>query len=261
MGSRRRRLAITGATAAAIAALAVVGALLIAAGPSDLARAADRMSAQNMFGRLRLEMSTTDGHFAISGTTRETADGSRGISVGTVRQGSRELPLSTLVIDGRVWVRFPGAPRLMPPGKRWVHMVDDAVAPRTLTPAQFAHFLADADDVHEVADDERVLGRLTTHYRGLLDLEDVAGEVGGTTAERYRRRFGDRDLRVPIEAWISRDGLPRRLTLRMHAGGESFDSSIDIVRYGVPVHVRRPPAARVIEQRDWIAYTKQLEPS
>ena len=118
-----------------------------------------------------------------------------------------------------------------------------------LTPSQFARFLSEADDVSEVGE-ERIRGRMATHYQGTVDLEELFDEVGEESEERVERLL-DGSSNAPdmgVDAYIAEDGLPVRL--RMWVGESDydwFDQTIDILEYGVPVDVQPPPDSRVIE--------------
>ena len=249
----RRRIAI--GVLAAVAAV-VAGLLIGRPGKSDLAVAGERMHAQNMRGTFAIKADTGSRRFSFAGSMLEVADGSRGRLTGIVEQPSAgAVPVDLIVVHDDTWMRFPSRPRLLPRGKRWVHMVDRSSTPQSLTPSQFSRFLADAGDVSKVGD-ARVSGLSTTHYRATLSAREVVHEIGGATEKRFDSHFGDRDLKIPVEAWIARDGLPRRLKVAMSLGDASIDIVIQIARYGVPVPTHAPPRQQVIEERDWDAYTQ-----
>jgi hypothetical protein len=84
--------------------------------------------------------------------------------------------------------------------------------------------------------------------RGLVDVKEIAEEVGGETEERLDRLLGDRTIRVPVEAWIGRDGLPARIGLDVNQDGQSFKMTADILEYGVPVDVKPPAEDATIEE-------------
>jgi hypothetical protein len=166
--------------------------------------------------------------------------------------------MAMLNVDDEFWIRYrtPEAARAMPKGKPWVHMVDRTVAPTSLTPSEFATFLAEADEVEAVGE-ARVMGRTTTHSRGIIDVEKLGDEIGGETKERLERAIeqanlpGDKKLGLPVEAWISEDGLPVRLRMWCGQGKDSFDMTTDILEYGVPVEVEPPPPSKVIEEAEF----------
>ena len=56
---------------------------------------------------------------------------------------------------------------------------------------------------------------------------------------------------LPIEAWISEEGLPVRMCFKCGNAKESFDMTMDVLEYGVPVEVEPPPGPKVIEQSEF----------
>ncbi|MEU6348860.1 LppX_LprAFG lipoprotein [Streptomyces sp. NPDC047072] len=107
---------------------------------------------------------------------------------------------------------------------------------RSTTPDQSVKLLLHSADVREVGE-ERVDGRATTHYSGTVATEDVTDaslkerlEDAGVTTETVDIWIDDRDLLVKkVEKAGTANG---RVTQTAHYSD-----------YGVPVTVRRPPAA------------------
>jgi hypothetical protein len=56
--------------------------------------------------------------------------------------------------------------------------------------------------------------------------------------------------KLPIEAWVSRHGLPLRIRAA-HAADESVDMTVDLLEFGVPVNGQTPPDEKVIEEADF----------
>jgi hypothetical protein len=108
-----------------------------------------------------------------------TADGSRGRFDLTYRADGGQFRMEGILVGDEVWFRSRDFRRFMPNGKRWVHMVDDTMPVRTLTPSQFAKLLAESDGVREVSDAAQLDGRSVTHYAGKLEVGRVVDEVGG----------------------------------------------------------------------------------
>jgi hypothetical protein len=251
--SMRRRIAI----GVLVAVVAVVAGLLIGRpGRSDLAVAGERMRAQNLRGTFSIVARSPKESFSFAGDVLTTADSSRGRLTGVVAiPGQGRVAVDMLDVGDDFWMRFPKAPQLLPHGKRWVHMVDRDSAPESLTPSQLSRMLADAGDAEKVGS-ERVSGVATTHYRARLDARDAMHQIGGVTEKRFERRFGGHDFQVPVEAWIAKDGLPRRIEVDFHLGAASMRATVQIARYGVPVSTHAPPPDQVIEERDWDAFTQ-----
>lgn len=259
--SRGRRIAIGVAAAITAAIVAVVLTAVIGPGESDLARAAGRMRARSAVSLVDMAISTGGRAFSLKGRSETRADGSRRRFRGTLQDTSQSLPIKDVGIGGEHWVSFPDMPRMLPAGKHWVHLADRNAVPSTLTPSQLARVMVDAADVGKVADRQTVDGVPTTEYRGLVSFRELAAEIGGQTRARLERILGSGDVKVPIRAWIGRDGLPRRLAITWRVGRDWIDAAFDMVRYGVKVDPPRPPAASVVEEDDWLAYLRSRRSS
>jgi hypothetical protein len=249
--------------AAGLVLAALLGGLVLLGGEDspgvELADAAQRIEGESMRQRVTMRYGDATGRYEISGEGVVAADSSRGKFDMDVTMKDEALTFRMLMrgIGDEFWFRYPRLERRMPRGKPWVHAVDKSTAPTTLTPSEFAEFLSDADEVSEVGE-ERVLGKMTTHYQGMIDLEDLVDEIGGETEERFERALeasdfpDDKRPGLSIEAYISEDGLPVRLRIW---GGESddnsFDMTTDILEYGVPVEVEEPPPSQVIEEAEF----------
>jgi hypothetical protein len=244
-------------TVAIVAAALVVGLVGRGASGSSLASAADRMQGQNM--RLKLTMGVSDprdGDAAVSMTGVSSADGSRSAGRGVYDPKAKgpSVTMDIRMIRDDMWMHVIGLPGVMPKGKRWVHMVDRSHAPETLTPAEFTRFLADADGVEVVGEDEPMGGDVTTHYQGTVNIQEIADELQGESKARLERLTRGRRADLPIDAWIGRDGLPKRISVSASGAGSSADITVDVLEYGVPVDVSPPPAAQVIEEDAWNVY-------
>ena len=183
-----------------------------------------------------------------------TADGTRGRFDFTYHAEQGRFRMRGIVVGDDIWFRAPVFQRFMPNGKRWVHMVDETMPVRTLTPSQLARMLAESDDVREVSDAAQLRGQSVTHYAGTLQVGEVAEELGGESGRRLEAVAGGAERVVPVEAWVSNEsGLPVRATTETHS--ERF--SADMLEYGVPVDVEPPPAYEVIEESAFDELTEE----
>jgi hypothetical protein len=250
------------AIAAVVVGLALVGGLALVRGGDEtgvaLADAAERIEGESMLMRFTMGMSDKSGDYSVRGEGPWTADSSRGIAEMTITFGDEPPIDMTLRNVGRdYWFRSKQLNGILPPGKRWVHSYDRAGPATTLTPSQFASFLADADDVEEIGA-ARVLDQAATHYRGVLDLEELADEIGGETGKQLEAALEREDIPegskpgMPIEAWLAEDdGLPVRMRIWSGDAKASMDMTIDILEYGVSVEVEPPPENTVIEESEF----------
>jgi hypothetical protein len=103
-----------------------------------------------------------------------------------------------------------------------------------------------------------VRGVPTVHYRAVIDLAKAAKNA--PAALRAAVRKSDARLiemlgtdRMPMDVWIGRDRLVRRIAYRVSVpvaatgGTMAMDMRLDFFDFGVPVHVTAPPARQVAE--------------
>lgn len=244
-----KRWAIIG-TAVVATALGIFAVLSLSnSGGSPLAEAGERIEGQSM--RMQLDMIFVlpkEGTVKAKGPGVMAADGSSGSMQLMYTIKGQKIPMDLRNIVDEWWFHSDRFSSFMPRGKRWVHSVDKTTAPETLTPSEFAQFLANADDVDKVSDEAMVNGKPTAHYVGAVDALEIAEEVGGETEDRFNRILHGQHALVPIEAWIGRDGLPARIRVNC---GDQMTMTADIVEYGVPVDIERPPAGATIEEAEF----------
>ena len=250
-----KRLGLIGAAVPATAA-AIFAVLSLSGGAgSPLAEAGERMAGQSMRMTLDMSFPWPEGQTDVTGTGVSSADGTRVILRAryTLPGVPEKMPLTMRMIGDDLWFRYTGTYRsLMPGGKTWVHGRDTTTPSEGLTPSEYARFLANADDVEKVDDDAPINGKPTTYYKGLVNVAEIAEEIGGETEDRFDRLIGGRDIRVPVQAWIGRDGLPVRINVQMKdSKGRPVKLNIDVLEYGVPVDVEPPLAAATIEEREF----------
>jgi hypothetical protein len=243
-----------------VAVVVIVAAFMALRGDSSnaLADAAGRMAGENTRVKISMGVDEAGETYSVTGTGNVAADNSAGEMDAVLGIEGRKLDAQIRNIGDRFWyrIREPEFRQVMPPGKRWVHAVDRTTPATSLSPSEFASFLAEADDVDELEDDVMIRGKPTTHYSGVVDVEDLADEIGGESKERIEAAIekSDREpgqkVGLPIQAWISRDGLPLRM--RIYTQGESsLDMRADILEYGVEVDVEPPPESTVISEAEF----------
>jgi hypothetical protein len=242
-----RIFAIVGAiVAAALGVLAVV--LLAAPSSSPLAQAAGRLEAQNV--RLRVEYHfIEDGKpITMAGTALIEATNRRmRLEVKTSFPGVDEpFDQTILAVGDDVWLHMPRFDEFMPKGKPWVHVIEREAGLNSMTPSDYARFVAGADDV-EKKETTTIRGQRVTHYGGAVNVRDMAKETGGKMKQFYEDKLGDADVFVPIEVWVADDGRPARIAI--HAKSNTILA--DVLEYDVPVDVKPPPASRTISEAEF----------
>jgi hypothetical protein len=248
-----KRWGIIGAGIVATA-LAIFAVLALSSGSgSPLAEAGERMAGQSMRMKLVMSFPLPEGQMDVAGAGVSSADGTH------VEMSARytlpgvmdDVPIDMRMRGDDMWMHSKMFASIMPAGKRWVHMRDTETPSESLTPTEYSRFLANADDVEVVDDDATVDGAPTTHYKGEVNVQEIADEIGGESEKRFERMLGNRDLPVPVEAWVGRDGLPVRIKVDYRQGDKHVTISADVLEYGVPVDVNPPPAAVTIEEAEF----------
>jgi hypothetical protein len=219
---------------------------------------------------------TTSGSIAITG--RGAFDYRRQAGRMTMDMGSALGNLAPpgsarvdVVFEGLVmYMRMPFLTRLIPGGKPWLKMdletigrqagVDFAALSQMgqSDPTQYLNYLAGAsDDVREVGK-QTIGGVQTTQYHAELDLQNVLEQVPAEIRDKARASIEALEEALaedamPVDVWIDRRGLPRRmsLTYEMKApeSEDTFDIrySAEISDYGTRVRIKPPPQSLVTD--------------
>jgi hypothetical protein len=77
--------------------------------------------------------------------------------------------------------------------------------------------------------------------------------VSARRGKYFEEKLGDRDLHIPIEAWIGEDGRPARIAVNL----QSESITADILEFGVPVDVEAPPASETISEAEFNRITAE----
>jgi hypothetical protein len=125
-------------------------------------------------------------------------------------------------------------------------------------PAQMLSTLEGESDSIVVVGHAVVRGVRTTRYHAVIDLSKVAGSA--PPALRAAARLSERRLaamlgrhRMAMDVWIGADGRVRRVAYRMSVAAPATgtvtttDVRMDMFAFGVPVHVKAPPASRTTD--------------
>jgi hypothetical protein len=157
-------------------------------------------------------------------------------------QGSFEA-----IADGRdTYLKGDQLP--LPPGKEWLKTTEAPSS--TLSPREFVDFLRESGEVDNEGTED-VGGEQTTHYRGSVNLRELA-EASRSELLRRLNQAPDVDaLDTTIDIWVRDDGLPARLALEVRPPQDEAAGSVkvttDILEYDVEVDAEPPPASKVVE--------------
>ncbi len=168
-------------------------------------------------------------------------------------QGQRMVSVERLV-GTTVYVRLPSA-GILGHGKSWIASSGSALAGTTggtggLTadPPQALEVVAGAA-TNVVPVGSATVDDVATHaYTAVIDIARVAAsEPAGVAATLRREAAATGVSAIPVEVWIDAQGRVRRLTERYTVARtrEAVVASIDIVSFGVSVHVTAPPPSTV----------------
>jgi hypothetical protein len=237
-----RILSLAGGVLAVV--IAAVALILLPADKNSLAEAAGKLDGLSLRAEMRMKVA---GQFSMEGPIVSSARGTRARwdahAVYAAENG--ELDFDILIVGQDSWFRYEQAAFAMPAGKRWVLSADDSEA-GGMTMGEVASFLRDADDV-ERKGETTIRGMRVTYYAGRANARDAAERSGPEKWERWKRKFGDGDIMVNVEAWIDEDGLPRRLAVDYRA----VSIRVDVLEYGVPVDIRAPSPGTTITEAEF----------
>jgi hypothetical protein len=242
------------AVAAALAAAGIAAVALLGGDGSkgvSLAEAAANVKGESMRARFDIEGSESGESFSFVGEGTMSADSTAGVMKGTLTvAGQQPIDADIRLRGADAWMASEQFANVMPPGKRWLHMRDPAMAAQTMTPSEFVRFLEDADDVEDLGE-EPVAGTRATHFRGKVDVGELAEETGGATAKRFERILAGRKLEMPIDVWVTADGLPKLMRINIDDGAARVRMEVEALEYGVPVNVEPPPERTVVEESEF----------
>ncbi len=176
-----------------------------------------------------------------------SADQQTGEMTATMEQGGEKLAFDALIVDGTMYLS--GDDFGLPGGKKWLKTPDAPTS--TMSPSEFVKFLQESGDVQEVGQEE-IRGEDTTHFRGPVDIKELAEESGPEIMQELRKSPEVDKLNFMVDVWVNPDGLPARLSLDITADGVkgAMNMTSELLEYDVPVDVEAPPSGEVAEPGD-----------
>lgn len=245
----RRRIVLGVAAAVALAvAIAVAVAVLGGGKEVSLADAAANIEGEAYRARFDLEVTGSE-PFTFAGTAVTVADQSRALIDGNITIDGTMMAAKMRLLDEDVWIDYgEGGPKL-PGGRQWLHMRDEEMATSTMTPSEFVEFLEDAPDV-ENRGKEPVLGTRATRFHGNIDAAELASRTEGGAAKRMAEALEGADLKIPLDVWVTDDGLPKLMRMNMDVGQTNMRMEVEVLEYGVDVDVALPAESTVVEESE-----------
>jgi hypothetical protein len=247
--------------------------------PQRLALVADRTTAT---GGVRMSLQQTmtvagQGSIPVSAEGRFDTKSQRGemtMSMNTSSLGGGgEAVQQRMIFDGLTfYMRSPLFEQLLPAGKRWLKFDLAAVGKQAgfdvgalvnssagQDPTQvLAYLKAASGDVKRVGS-ETVRGVKTTHYKATIDFRKVPDSAPADQRAAVRRsieqliKLGGTST-APIEVWIGKDGLARRILTTTTTGTAAqrvkLRQRIELYDFGTNVDVAIPRAGAVLDVGD-----------
>ena len=171
-----------------------------------------------------------------------------------------------LIFDGTTfYMKLAELSQLIPGAKPWLKLDLEALGKQEGVnlgqlqqlsqgdPTQALSYLRAAGEFAKVGT-ELVRGVETTHYKGTLDLDEVAAKLPADQRKSVEDVISQAGLaRIPAEAWIDGDGLLRKMTLvyagvpgqGQAQGKASLTLTIELFDFGSKVEIKPPPADQV----------------
>jgi hypothetical protein len=149
----------------------------------------------------------------------------------------------------------------LPPGKEWLKFDLDKLGEtkgldlsqllqlNQSDPSQALDFLQGASEDFRDVGTEEVRGEPATHYRGTIDLQQVANEAPADLRKQYERlyRLSGQNT-VPMDVWIGDDGLVHKIAFTQKvSNGGSVTMEEEFYDFGTNEQVATPPADDVLD--------------
>jgi hypothetical protein len=163
-------------------------------------------------------------------------------------------PLFSAALHGKAWMKLDMAKLERANGVD----LNALTSTGSNDPTEMLQTLENESDSLQNLGGATVRGVPTVHYRAVIDLAKAAQNAPAAVRAAVKR--SDARLiailgtdRMPMDVWIGRDKLVRRLAYRMAipvaATGATMnmDVRLDMFDFGVPVHVTAPPPREVAE--------------
>lgn len=203
-----------------------------------------------------------------AGGHRETVVG-RGVADMAGRHKDAEFTLSVAglgtiqerVVGSNVYVELPARAQGMLPGrKRWLSFNLNALTKSkygsslsqltgsSQSPTEGLGYLKSLSNQVTRVGPAEIGGVKTTEYRATIDLAKATKDNRRAAAAIRRLQRELHRTTLPMRVWIDHQGRIRQLVYDMsiHTAGQtvSLGTTIDLSRFGVPVHVTAPPASQ-----------------
>jgi hypothetical protein len=164
--------------------------------------------------------------------------------------GKKDITLELIAAGGNFYVRggpFTELAELAGGKEKWVRIPDTEPGfdLGQNDPSKMLEYLRATSKVEERGSDT-VRGIETTHYEARIQLDKVAERVSPDAAQTLKELTQGAGIKeIPLEVWVDKDSLVRRLKMNWHPKGGSFVMETELFDFGdVQIHV--PDASATI---------------
>lgn len=174
-----------------------------------------------------------------------------------------EEPLEVITIGDTSYMRWALLAMMTGAETEWVQLPPDdtgnvtgqfGLGSAATSPTQFLDQLADAETEVEVLGQETIRDQETTHYRMLVDVEQLSQDLTPEERAQLEQDLGTLDQAMPIELWIGDDGRLYRYSFETsnpeQPEVESVTAVIDVFDHGAELDIEPPPADQVTPMDD-----------
>jgi enamine deaminase RidA (YjgF/YER057c/UK114 family) len=196
----------------------------------------------------------------LSGSGEFDGTEKRGTMSMTTTVAGQDIDMDVVYAYPDMYMRFPpGLLPGLPGGKPWVKIDLAELGKRAgfgsvalmqsqqqADPSQGLKYLEGLKDIEAVGAED-VRGVPTTHYKGVVDLNDLAEKNPELkpSVDKLMEQAGV--SRIPMEAWIDDDGFVRQIKETFDASGATTSMTIQLYDFGTDVNVEKPPADEVVD--------------
>lgn len=156
--------------------------------------------------------------------------------------------MRTLFVDGAYYYDIDPQPSGPVAGKEWLKVDGSAVfgekgadaianSGESSSPAAMVKSLSYASGVKKLGD-QTVSGKATSHYRAVIDKNDMGRMNDGKDKSPLESATGA-DGKITMDVWVGKDDLPVRLVEKF---GE-VSVSVDFLKFGAAKEIQAPPAS------------------
>lgn len=197
---------------------------------------------------MKMEM---EGGMSMDVSAEGLVDFESGASTMTMSMLGTEFEMRT--VDQHLYMRLPDLGQPTGITTAWIGMPVTAAGAGSYTGSPSAAGLIDSlrgasTDFEDLGRDE-VNGQDANGYRVMIDLARAVEQVPEADRAKAQERLAQMNAmgmtEMPMEVWVTDDGLPVRMVMEQEnigGTGASMRMQMDYVDFGVPVEITPPPA-------------------